>query len=426
MSDMLKKAFRYRWLVFAILALQYLFVYFHRVAPAVVAQDLISTFSISATSLGILASGYFYPYALMQIPVGLLSDSFGPRKTITCFAFLGAMGALAFGMAPTFGVAAISRIVVGLGLSGVFVPTMKTLAEWYRPREYAKISGALMAIGGIGWLSAATPLALVAKGFGWRTAFLGIGCITIILCVLTWLFVVDTPRKKGYEPIVERSAGLRASTGGIGLWAGIRTVVSSGSFWPVPLWLFCGGVILFGFCGLWAGPYLADIYGFSKPVVGNILSMVAVGIVVGGPLLGYLSDNVFRSRKKVLIGCSLVTTVEWAFFYLYFQDLPIVILYLFFFLMGVCATGASAAIAFTATKELFPVEIAGTSVSCANVFGFLAALISQPLMGHFLDLAGKVNGHYVPQGYRNTFLFIFAASIVFSMASMMMREEPGK
>ena len=403
-----------------ILSLQYLFVYFHRVCPAVVAQDLIDAFSINATSLGVLASGYFYPYAIMQIPVGLLSDSLGPRKTVSLFTLLAAAGALMFAFSPNFGVATFSRVIVGLGLSAVFVPTMKAFAEWFKPNEYAKISGALMAVGGIGWLSAATPLALVSKYFGWRTGFVAIGCITVILSILTWLFVVDSPKKKGYPEIVEHQLST-AQTEKAGLWAGIRMVFSSRSFWPLAVWCFCNGSIVFSFCGLWAGPYLTDVYGLSKPATGNILSMVAVGMVVGSPFLGYLSDNVLKSRKKVLVGCGLITAIEWSVFYFYYQNLSIPILYVFFLLIGICI-GASVIIAFTATKELFPLEIAGTSVSCVNLFGFVGGVIYQPLIGFLLDKAGKIDGQYLPQGYKAAILLLFVTSIVFLLSTVFVKE----
>lgn len=421
MERTLEGALRYRWIIFVVLAMQYLFVYFHRVCPAVVAQDLVETFSISATSLGILASGYFYPYALMQIPVGLLADSWGPRKTVTFFTLLAAAGALLFGLAPSFGVATTARIIVGLGLSGVFVPAMKTLAEWFRPREYAKISGVLMAVGGIGWLSASTPLALVTKSFGWRTGFIAIGLITVILSVLTWLFLVDSPKKKGYPEINVRPAATGAQKK-MGLWAGIKLVFSTPRFWPLALWCFCNGSILFSFNGLWAGPYLRDIYGLSKPAIGNILSMVAVGMVVGSPLLGYLSDNILKSRKRVLVICSLITVIEWAFFYVFYQSLSVPLLYAFFFVIGVCI-GASVIITFTATKEIFPLEMAGTSVSCVNLFGFVGGVIYQPLIGYFMDMAGKVDGRYLPQGYKKAFLLLFVTSIVYLLSTLFVKDE---
>jgi len=422
MERTIKAAMRYRWVIFMVLALQYLFVYFHRVCPAIVAQDLVETFSINATSLGVLASGYFYPYVLMQVPVGLLADSWGSRKTVTFFSLLAGAGALMFGLSPNFGMATASRIVVGLGLSGIFVPAMKTLAEWFRPKEYAKISGALMAVGGIGWLSASTPLALAARSFGWRAGFIAIGGITLVFSVLTWLLLVDSPKKKGF-PEINAHTESGSTQGKIGLLTGIGMVFSTPHFWPLAVYCFCNGSILFSFSGLWAGPYLRDIYRLSTPAIGNILSMVAIAMVVGSPLLGYISDNVLGSRKKVLFWCALITAVEWAFFYFFYESLSIPVLYIFFLLIGVCI-GASSVICFTATKELFPLEMAGTSVSCVNLFGFVGGIIYQPLIGHFMDIGGKVGGRYLPQGYKMAFLLLFATSIAYALCALFVKERP--
>lgn len=413
---------QYRWIIFLILSLQYLFVYFHRVCPAVVAQDLVEAFSINATSLGVLASGYFYPYAIMQIPVGLLSDSLGPRKTVSLFSLLAAAGAFIFALSPNFGIATLSRVIVGLGLSAVFVPTMKALAQWFRPGEYARISGVLMAVGGIGWLSAASPLALVSKHFGWRTGFAAIGCITITLAILTWFFVVDSPGHKGCSRNVEPPEP-RDRNEKTGLWAGMKMVLSSRRFWPLAVWCFLNGSIIFSFCGLWAGPYLKDVYGLSKPAIGNILAMVALGMVVGSPFLGYLSDKILKSRKKVLVGCSLVTAIEWSIFYLHYDSLPMVVLYVFFLLIGVCI-GSSVIIAFTAAKELFPLAIAGTSVSCVNLFGFVGGVIYQPLIGCLLDRTDKIGTQYAPHGYQAVMLLLFATSISFLLSTFLIQEGP--
>ncbi len=423
MKQKVSCVFEHRWVILAILSVQYLFVYFHRVCPAVVAQDLVEAFSISATSLGILASGYFYPYAIMQVPVGFLADSWGPRKTITFFTLPAAAGAFMFGLAPNLEVATISRIVVGFGLAGIFVPAMKALAEWFQPKEYARVSGILMAVGGIGWLSAATPLALVSKSFGWRTGFIAIGCITVVLSLLTWFFVSDKPKEKKCEAGNNISPGRPASRQCVGLLAGVRRVGSTPDFWPLAVWCFCDGAILFSFTGLWAGPYLRDVYGFSKPAIGNILSMVAVGVIVGSPFLGYLSDKVLKSRKKILFGCALVTVIEWVILYGCLESLPVPVLYGFFLIIGVCV-GASIVICFTATKEIFPVEMAGTSVSCVNLFGFLGGVIYQPLIGHFLDLAGMANGQYVTRGYKLAFLLLLGTSLVHVACTFFVKEKP--
>jgi len=145
--------------------------------------------------------------------------------------------------------------------------------------------------------------------------------------------------------------------------------------------------------------------------------------VVGSPLLGYLSDNILGSRKKVLFGSALITVVEWAFFYFFYQSLPVPVLYAFFLLIGVFI-GASSVICFTATKELFPLEMAGTSVSCVNIFGFLGGIIYQPLIGYFMDMGGKVDGKYLPQGYKTAFLLLFATTIAYVISSLLVKEKP--
>lgn len=150
MHERLRKALHYRWFIFCILSIQYLLVYFHRVAPAVIAPELINAFEISGTALGVLASAYFYSYGIMQIPVGILSDRWGPRKVITISSFMAALGAISFGLSPSFLVAIISRVFVGIGVSALFVAAMRILANWFKGVKLARVSGIPMATGGFG------------------------------------------------------------------------------------------------------------------------------------------------------------------------------------------------------------------------------------------------------------------------------------
>ena len=113
MSDLLSKALRYRWLIFWILAFAYILVYFHRLCPAVVAVDMMRDLHAGGALLGLLGSAYFYPYALMQLPAGLLSDSWGPRRTITLFFVIAFMGSLLLALAPSLFWAIVGRTLVG-------------------------------------------------------------------------------------------------------------------------------------------------------------------------------------------------------------------------------------------------------------------------------------------------------------------------
>jgi len=418
-DNLIYKTLRYRWFIFWVLAFQYLLVYFHRVSPAVVASDLIKSFHISGASLGVLASAYFYSYGAMQIPVGILSDRWGAKKTIILFSLIAACGSVLFGLSKGFGLAIVSRILVGLGVSAIFIATMKILARWFRVREYARISGTLMSIGGAGWFVATTPLAIASQAFGWRISFIAIGFISLIMVLITWRIIADTPEKKGLPEIVEPiHTELKQDHRGI---RDMGLIFRQRHFWAIAIWFTFRGGALFGFFGLWAGPYLVDVYGFSRQATGNILSMVAFAMIFLSPILGHLSDKTFSSRKKILVGTSIINVLCWFVMALNYDKLSLSGLYIIFFFMGITISSVGT-IAIIATKEYFPPEIAGTSMGTMNIFPFIGGLIFQPLLGYILDRSGKAGGVYLPSGYQIITWILFITSILALMSVLFSKE----
>ena len=174
-SDPLKNTLRYRWYIFCILAGGYLLVYFHRLCPAVLAVDMMQDLQAGGGLTGLLGAAYFYPYALMQLPAGLLSDSWGAAQHDNAVFRCGLHRFMFAGSCPHPFWAIVGRTLVGIGVAMLFVPTMKVLAEWFRVQEFAMMTGILMAVGGIGSLIAATPLALLSSAIGWRWSFIAVG-----------------------------------------------------------------------------------------------------------------------------------------------------------------------------------------------------------------------------------------------------------
>ena len=410
----------YRWLVFALLAAAYFMVYFHRTSPAVVALDMMADLKAGATLMGLLGSAYFYPYALMQIPAGLLSDSWGPRKTITAFFVLAGVASILFGQVATAGQAVIARALVGLGVSMLFVPTMKILTGWFRPAEFARMMGILMAIGGFGALFSSAPLAYLSTVLGWRGSFGAIGVVTLVLAGAIWIFVRNRPEDKGLPPAVERAPEKSAGPA-IGIWQGLRMVLGEWRFWPLAIWFLLGVSIFFAFGGLWGGPYLMQVHGLTKPQAGNVLTMLFVGLIVGSPSLSWFSDNVFHSRKKLIVFSSAVVLVLSALLAAFPASLPIWFLYIWCLLLGIFGS-AIVIIGFTSTKELFPVEIAGTSTGLVNLFPFLGGALLQVIVGLVLESQGQVEGAFTVQAYRMGFMvFLVSAAISFT-ASLFVKE----
>jgi len=419
MPDELEKALRYRWLIFGILSLSYVLVYFHRLAPAVVAEDMMEDLSAGGVLLGLLGSAYFYSYAFMQLPAGILSDSWGPRRTITLFFTVAFAGSVVLGYAPGVTVAIMGRTMVGLGVAMLFVPTMKVLAEWFTAKEFAGMTGILMAMGGVGSIAATSPLALMSRAVGWRLSFVMVGAGTAVLAAAVWSLVRDRPADFGWPS----PAGARGDGGErISIGEGVRRVVSNPWFWPLAVWFFFEIAIFFSFGGLWGGPYLLQVYGMSKAQAGNVLMMLAIGLIVGSPMHGILSNRVFRARKPPLVISSFITLLVTMIFALYTDVLPVAALHLLCFCMGVF-TSAIVVIGFTATKELFPVRIAGTSTGLVNLFPFLGGALAQPALGYILERGGRLpNGDFTVAAYRYTFYALSASALVALIASLFVKE----
>jgi len=421
-SDPLSKALRYRWLIFWVLAVSYILVYFHRLCPAVVAIDMMADLEAGGALLGLLGSAYFYPYAIMQLPAGLLSDSWGPRRTITLFFTVAFAGSLLLGLAPSLFWAIVGRTLVGLGVSMLFVPTMKVLAEWFRVKEFATMTGILMAMGGIGSLSAAAPLALLSTRIGWRSSFVAVGVMTLLLAILVWLLVRDRPADLGW-PSPSEPAGPSAPP--VGLLEGMKKVLTYPRFWPIAVWFFFDCAVFFSFGGLWGGPYLMQVYGLTKAEAGQILSMLAIGMIVGSPILSFLSNRIFQGRKPVLVLSSAILLCLTALLAFYTEKIPLTGLYLVCLGLGVFSS-AVVVIGFTTTKELFPVQMAGTSTGLVNLFPFAGGAVFQPVLGHLLERHGRVGDAFTLAGYKQAFFVLFICGLIALTATLCLKETLSK
>ncbi len=415
----------FRWVIVAILGLGYFFVYFHRLSLSVVANELVKDFQTTASVMGLLGSMYFYCYAAMQIPAGLLSDSLGPRKTVTFSLLIATAGSILFGMASGIGMAFVARVMVGVGVSMVFIPAMKIISRWFRADEFALMAGLLNAIGGAGVLGATWALALMTGRFGWRLSFELIGVATFALLVLVWIVVRDRPEDKGWPPISDLAKAQGKGTPPmekISLWDGFRRVVSEKYFWPLAVWFFFDCGIFFGFGALWSGPYLMHVYGLTRAEAGAVLSMIAWGMIGGSPFLGFLSDKVFKSRKKIIVGCSMALTLEILLLCLYPSGLSHFTLFFVFLLLSLFGSSV-VVIGFTTAKELFPVEIAGTSVGLVNLFPFLGGAVFMPFLGKILDLYPKTSqGGYSLEAYTTILMVMLGSAILCVLCTFFMKE----
>ncbi|MBP2143776.1 sugar phosphate permease [Methanococcus voltae] len=439
-KENISKMMKYRWVMFAVLAIVYFFVYFHRTSLAVMAGDLMSTFGVGAGQIALLGSVYFYAYALMQIPSGVLADKYGPKKVVSVFTLVAAIGALLTGIATDFNMVILGRLLIGIGVAAVYIPIMKVLATWFRKNEFATQSGVMLAVGNIGALSAAAPLAMLNTSLGWQTVFLGLGGFSVLLAVLSYVFIKDKPSDKGFPTIAEvealesgkevsklavetQKAEAPKAEDTIGIKDAMKMVVKEKSFWALGIWFFFFYGSLMAYQGLWAGPYFQDVLGWDKLTYAGLLMFIGLGLIFGCPVAGYLADKVLKSRKKTLIiGTVLYTALWFAIWALTGVDNPLIYQVLYF-LFGFF--GGFFVVSYGQVKSLFPISIAGTSTAILNFFPFVGGAVLQQVCGAIIASYGiTAAGGFTIAGYQTAWLTL-AIGMAIATVSVYFSKEKG-
>ncbi len=387
---------RYRWVVWCTMALAYIIVFFHRLAAGVVREDLAAAFGISGTAFGNLASMYFYSYMVMQIPVGMLADSLGSRITVSAGIFLCGAGSLIFGLAPSIGWAYMGRFIVGIGASTVFVCMLKMLSVWYSEKEFATMSGVTTLIGNFGGLIAQTPLALMVGLFTWRTTFAGIGVLSFIIAGVCLFLIRNRPAEMGFAPV--SSGEPEETVSARDLMPALRAALRSKGIWPATALgaLFSGAQL--AFTGAWGVPWLVDVYGLSRNEASAIVSLVVVGAMTGGVMIGKLSDMAGARRWPLILAGSL-NVAAWSVIVFWGSGMPpLIILKPTLFMMGIFSMAMVLCIA--VTKETNNPRYTGVALSVINMGFFVGIAAYPPAMGAIIDL---LQGYPPAIQYRGAF-----------------------
>jgi len=387
-----KNLARWGWIIWSMLALAYVIVYFHRVALAVVMDYLMVDLEIhEAAVAGTLAGMYSIIYLVMQVPSGVLADFLGARKTVTSGLVVASAGSILFALASAAPGAFLGRIIVGVGVSVIYVSILKVLTTWFRPHQFATMTGLTVLAGNLGGAMGTTPLALLVESFGWRNAFMLVGAVTLLVALICWTLVRNTPEQfQGIQLLEKDNKGV--SPGGAkklsetwkNLTGALKKVIANPKTWPPFVSAFGVYGTMIAFSGAWSVNYLMQVYELSRGEAANYMLAVTVGMMVGCPLVGLISDKMGRRRTP-----HLALFVAYIFIWILFFTWnggkpPLSMLYPLFFLMGF--TGSNVVTIFAMAKELNSPDYSGIALGVVNMGGFTGIAIMQPLLGYVLDL----------------------------------------
>jgi sugar phosphate permease len=401
-----------RWVIFAVLALMYILVYFYRVSLAVVAGDISRELKLTPQQLGSLSGILFYVYAVAQLPLGPMIDRLGSRLVISASGVLTAIGGILFSQADSLATAMTARVLIGIGTASVLMATFTVFSHWYSKQEFGRVSGLMVAVGNLGNLSATAPLALAVAAVGWRSSFLAIGIVQILVTLLVFGMVRDRPSIPAAPAAADSGA---EKTGMLAAW---KDIFGSRDFWLLGVIAFAWYGNYLALQGLWGGPYLMEVLHLSRAETGQTLMFTSLGFIAGSTMTDSIARRVFRSYKKTLLAGQLVLALLMTGFLGWVDFLPQPLLMALFFAIGLAVS--SGVMIYPIIRTMFPVQIVGTALTSLNFFVLMGAATTQQAMGIIIGAAGRTNGGTPAAGFHTAFLLPVAglvlALVLFSFA----------
>ncbi len=399
------------WIVWGVGATFFLFGFFARVAPSVMVEELMRDFGVGAAVLGNLSAFYFYAYAGLQVPLGVMMDRW-PERVLTAGMTVCGLGFLLFAMATDLSMAYAGRFLIGAGAATAWLGTLKLVSVWFPTNKFARMNGLTAMFGMAGAVGAQAPLAMVIEAAGWRGAMMSGAGFLVMLAIVAWFFLRQSA-----------ASGLTAGGETAGVFRHLAGVARTPQTWYSALVISTQSFPLLVFAGLWGVPYLMAMHGLERPVAAVSTSLYLIGWGIGAPLIGGLSDRFGRRRAPMLIGTFAAFGA--LLLLIYVPGLPLLAVQGLLFFSGFA--GSTGLIAYAVARENNSSESAGAMAGTMNMMTMTMGALGQPLIGWLLDLEwdGRMEAGarlYSPEAYHEAFLVLAAAGALCLVGALLTRE----
>lgn len=387
-----KQNSRFRWVVYGTVLFTYFLIVSQRTTPGLISDQIMNEFNIPASTIGLMASIQFLAYAGLQIPIGILSDRFGPNLFLIVGALLNGLGTIIYSLAPNEFVLLLARLLVGTGDATIWVNLVLILSQWFKAKEFIGLLGLAGVTGSLGFLMATVPFSAWIDLSGWRTPFFTIGIILCLCGLLLYVVLEKMPNQivENYSATFIKKEYKREKTFII-----LRRLFSNRQAWATFLCHF--GVVgtYVGFIGSWAVPYGVHVYGLTRSNASQLIMFGLFGAIVGAPLTSWIASRL-ESIKRPYIAVHLIVFLSWNTFLLFNGKPPYYMLIFLFLIIGY-GNGASA-LTFAVVRQSFAIKEIGVISGFANTGGFLSAVLLPSIFGkildHFHTASTSVGYHY--------------------------------
>jgi len=402
-----KQNSKYRYVVFATVLFAYLLIVSQRTAPGLISDQLMKDFSVTASTIGLLTSIQFLAYASLQIPIGILSDRFGPNVLLIAGTLLNGVGTLIYSIAPNESILFLARLLVGIGDATIWVNLVLILSIWFKVNEFVGLLGVAGMTGSLGFLLATVPFSSWISFAGWRTPFFTTGIILCLCAILLYFVLVIRPKQMDKNSAPKKSPEKQEQKREK-VMVLLRRIFSDRQAWATFLCHFGAVGTYVGFIGSWAVPYGMNVYEMTRSHASQFIMIGLVGAIIGAPLTSWISGR-FGSIKRIYLIVHVIILLSWAAFIAFSGKPPYAVLVVLFFLIGY-GNGASA-LTFLIVRKSFDIKVVGVVSGFANTGGFLSAVLLPSIFGKVLD---HFQSAEISVGYH----FGFVIPVVFSMIGL--------
>lgn len=363
-----------KWSIWALAAIFYFYEFVLRVSPSVMIPELMTSFGITASSVGILSAFYLYAYAPMQLPVGILMDRFGVKKVLSVASILCGIGALIFSVSQNLSLASVGRLLIGGSSAFAFIAMVYVTSHWFPLKKRAFLIGIANSVAMLGASAGTGPLTIAIREYGWRSTIGSFGVFGLLLGVAVYLIL----RTDRHNVEVEKETAHAKSH----ILEKLKQVTSKKSTWINALVALFFYMTTTAFAGLWGLSFVQTAYGVSKEIAGFAMSMVFAGWLVGGPFTGFLSD--FMGKRKIPIRIGIIGTLLCLVPVIYFPNIPIYLVYILLFFVGFFSSAEL--LNFILAIELNSMHAKATAAAFTNCMVSIGDALVQPFVGILLDI----------------------------------------
>ena len=411
-----KQNSKYRWVVFTTVLFTYFLIVSQRTAPGLISDQLMKDFNVTASTIGLLTSIQFLAYAGLQIPIGILSDRFGPNYLLIIGAILNGLGTLIYSLAPNELVLLLARLLVGMGDATIWVNLVLILSQWFKVTEFIGLLGLAGVAGSLGFLMATFPFSAWISFAGWRPPFFSVGMIILLCGVLLYFVLIKKPKQLAEKQYFSTKTVVKKEKNQKTL-VQLRQIFSNRQAWATFLCHF--GVVgtYVGFIGSWAVPYGMHVYGMTRSGSSQLIMIGLLGALVGAPLTGWLSSRLDAIKRPYII-VHIIVFLSWLTFLLYNGKPPYYMLIILFLILGY-GNGAST-LTFAVVRKSFPMKEVGVVSGFANTGGFLSAVLLPGIFGKVLDHFQAAGSNV---GYHYGFIIPVIFSIIGLIGGILIKEE---